>query len=158
MARYKMVNVAERPYLYTERSCSMDPGDISENMEIAFRTVGELIEEKGIADPGNALSVYYTHDAQTLTFRAGFLVSAEDAERAEGNVKAGVLPAGRVLNFIHRGPYAKLRDSYGEMMEYLEENGMTVGAPTWEIYLNEPDSVASEDELETDIYVSIEGA
>lgn len=158
MARYKMIDVAERPYLYTERSCSMDPGDISENMEIAFRTVGELIEEKGIADPGNALSVYYTHDAQTLTFRAGFLVSAEDAERAEGNVKAGVLPAGRVLNFIHRGPYAKLRDSYGEMMEYLEENGMTVGAPTWEIYLNEPDSVASEDELETDIYVSIEGA
>lgn len=158
MARYKMIDVAERPYLYTERSCSMDPGDISENMEIAFRTVGGLIEEKGIADPGNALSVYYTHDAQTLTFRAGFLVSAEDAERAEGNVKAGVLPAGRVLNFIHRGPYAKLRDSYGEMMEYLEENGMTVGAPTWEIYLNEPDSVASEDELETDIYVSIEGA
>lgn len=158
MARYKMIDVAERPYLYTERSCSMDPGDISENMEIAFRTVGGLIEEKGIADPGNALSVYYTHDAQTLTFRAGFLVSAEDAERAEGNVKAGVLPGGKVLNFMHRGPYAKLRDSYGEMMEYLENNGMTVGAPTWEIYLNEPDSVASEDELETDIYVSIEGA
>ncbi len=69
-----------------------------------------------------------------------------------------MLPAGKVLNFIHRGPYAKLRVSYGEMMKYLEENGMTVGAPSWEIYLNERDKVASEDELETDIYVTVEGA
>ena len=41
------------------------------------------------------------------------------------------------------------------MMEYLEENGMAVGAPTWEIYLNNPDSVTSKDELETDIYVTV---
>ena len=158
MANYKMVDVEEQPYLYNERSCSMDPADISKNMGSAFHTVGDLIEEKGIASVTNALSVYYTHDEQSMTFRAGFLVSAEDAQKAEGDVKSDILPAGKVLNFIHRGPYAKLRISYGEMMKYLEENGMTVGAPTWEIYLNDPDSVASEDELETDIYVTIDGA
>ncbi|MGI9628067.1 MAG: GyrI-like domain-containing protein, partial [Longimicrobiales bacterium] len=73
----------------------------------------------------------------------------------EGEVKADVLPAGEMLNFIHRGPYPKLRISYGEMMKYLDAKSMTVGAPTWEIYLNDPDSVSSEDELETDIYVTI---
>lgn len=157
MATYKMVDTEERPYVYTERSCSMDPGDISRNMGIAFRAVGDLIERKGIDSVTNALSVYDMHDAQTITFRAGFLVSTEDARKAEGDVKSGMLPAGKMLNFIHRGPYAKLRVSYGEMMEYLEENGMTVGAPTWEIYLNDADSVASEDELETDIFVTVEG-
>jgi effector-binding domain-containing protein len=69
-----------------------------------------------------------------------------------------VLPAGKVLNFLHRGSYAKLRISYGEMMTYLEDTGQAVGAPTWEIYLNDPDTVASEDELETDIYVTLAAA
>lgn len=134
----------------------MGPGDIGRNMEIAFRTVGEHVGKESIASVSRALSVYYSHDPQTMTFRAGFLVSAEDARKAEGEVKADVLPAGEVFNFIHRGSYAKLRVSYGDMMEYPENNGMTVGAPTWEIYLNDPDSIASEDELETDIYVTVE--
>jgi len=158
MTDYKMVDVEERPYLYAEGSSSMDPGDISRAMGRAFQSVGELIAKKGIASAGSPLSVYYTHDEQTMSFRAGFLVSAEDAQKAEGDVKADVLPAGRVLNFIHKGPYAKLRISYGEMMEYIEQNGMTVGAPSWEIYLNEPGDVSSEDELETDIYVTVSGA
>ena len=158
MAKYKIVEVAEQPYLYNERSCSMDPDDISKTMGIAFRTVGDLIEKKGIASVTKALSVYYTHDEYSMTFRAGFLVSEEDAMKAEGDVRSDKLPAGKVLNYIHRGPYAKLRVSYGEMMEYVEKNHMTVGAPSWEIYLNDPDSVASQDELETDIYVTVSQA
>ena len=156
MSNYKMVEVDGASYLYAERTCSTDPGDISRNMGIAFGTVGALVGTKRIASVGNALSVYYTHDPETMTFRAGFLVSDEDAAKAEGEVKAGALPAGEVLNFIHRGPYTNLRHSYGEMMKYLGERGMTVGAPSWEIYLNDPDSVSSEDELETDIYVTVE--
>ncbi len=156
MLDFKMVDVEERPYLYTERSCSMDPNDISQAMGLAFQTVGELVGEKGIKSVMHALSVYYTHDEETMTFRAGFLVAAEDAAKAEGDVKADVLPAGRALNFIHRGPYSKLRVSYGEMMEYLEKNGMTVGAPTWEVYIKDLDAVASEDDLETDVFVTVE--
>ena len=156
MAEYKMVEVEEKPYLYNERACSMNPDDVSHNMEIAFRTVAEFIDRNGIASMGKALSAYYTYDEEIMTFRAGFLVSAEDAQKAEGDVKADVLPAGRVLNFIHRGSYTTLRDSYGDMMRYLEANGIAVGAPTWELYLNNPDSVASEDDLQTDIYVTVE--
>lgn len=155
MPNYQMIDVREAPYLYTERTCSTDPADISRNMGIAFGTVGALLGRKGITSAGRPLSVYYTHDPETMTFRAGFLVSEEDAAKAEGEVGAGILPAGTVLNFIHRGPYAKLRVSYGEMMEYLAANEMTVGAPTWEIYLNDPDGVSSEDELETDCYVTV---
>ena len=158
MAEYRMVDVEEQPYLYCEGRCSMDPNDISKHMGIAFQTVGELIAKKGIKSATMPLSVYCDYDEQIMSFRAGFLVSAEDAKRAGGDVKSAVLPAGKVLNFIHRGPYAKLRESYGEMMQYLEDNGMTVGAPSWEVYLNEPGTVATEEDLETDIYVAVSGA
>jgi effector-binding domain-containing protein len=154
MADYKMIEVEETSYLYNERSCSMDPSDISQNMGVAFQNVLDFITKNDIVAVGKPLSVYYTYDETVMTFQAGFLVSAEDASKAEGEVKTGVLPAGKVLNFIHRGPYAKLRVSYGEMMRYLEEKGLAVGVPTWEVYLNEPDKVP-EEKLETDIYVTL---
>ena len=155
MANYQMVECKEQPYLYNARSCSMDPSDISKNMGLAFQAVGDLIARKGITSATKPLSVYYGYDPKIMTFRAGFLVSAEDAEKAEGDVKADVLPSGKVLNYIHKGPYAKLRVSYDAAMKYIDENGMTIGEPTWEIYLNEPDDVETEDELKTDIYITV---
>jgi effector-binding domain-containing protein len=98
------------------------------------------------------------YDPQIMTFRAGFLVSKEDAEKAEGDVKADVLPAGKVLNYVHEGPYAKLSVSYDEAMKYISQNGMIVGEPIWEIYLNEPDDVETEDELKTDICITVKDA
>ncbi len=136
----------------------MDPSDISKNMGDAFATVAEFAEKNGVSSLGVALSVYYTYDPAVMTFRAGFTVSAEDAEKAEGEVHADTLPADKALNFVHRGPYAKLRDSYAEMMTYIDQSGLEITAPTVEIYLNDPNVVADESELETDIYVSVKAA
>jgi effector-binding domain-containing protein len=59
-----------------------------------------------------------------------------------------------VLTFTHLGPYAGLRDSYGAMMGYLEENKLEMRAPTWEVYVNDPKEVP-EEELRTDVFVSL---
>jgi AraC family transcriptional regulator len=136
----------------------MDPDDISKNMGTAFSAVADFAEKHQLSSVGNALSVYYTYDPAVMTFRAGFIVSPEDAEKAEGDILADTLPAGEVLNFIHRGPYAKLRDSYAEMMAFIEENALKISAPTVEIYLNNPSQVADESELETDVYVGVKAA
>ena len=154
MLNIDMVEVHEAPYLYVERTCSMNPQDISRSMGMAFGTVASMLARKGIREVGRPLSVYYTHDEGSMTFRAGFLVSDEGASAAEGEVQAGVLPAGNVLNFVHYGPYSTLRVSYAEMMRHLDEKGLAVGAPTWEIYLNDPESVPAAN-LETDCYVTV---
>jgi effector-binding domain-containing protein len=39
-------------------------------------------------------------------------------------------------------------------MAWLEKEGLTLGAPTWEVYVNDPDSTP-EEELRTEIYVSL---
>jgi effector-binding domain-containing protein len=158
MAHYRTVECEEQPYLYNERSCSMDPSDISKSMGLAFQAVGDLIARQGITSAKKSLSVYYGYDPQILTFRAGFLVSSVDAMKAEGDVKADVLPTGQALNYIHEGPYAKLRDSYDEAMKYMAKNNMLIGEPTWEVYLNEPDEVETDDDLKTDIYITLKQA
>ena len=154
MPKFEMTDVEEVPYLYVERSCSMDPKEISAAMGQAFQTVMQFMRDREIEPAGKVMSVYYTYDPDTMRFRSGLSVSREDAARAEGEVKADVTPAGRVVTFIHTGPYSGLRDSYGEMMKYLDANALKIGAPTWEVYLNDPRTVP-EDELRTEIFMSL---
>lgn len=154
MPTFEMTDVEATPYLYEERSCSMDPEDIGRTMGEAFQSVMGFMQSHGIAPAGEVLSVYYTYDPEKMTFRAGVSVSADAMAKAEGAVKAAQTPAGRVLTFTHVGPYSGLRDSYSEMMTYLEKNELKIGAPTWEVYLNDPRAVP-EDELKTQVFVSL---
>jgi effector-binding domain-containing protein len=120
----------------------------------AYGDVMAFIQANGLTLTGPALSVYYAYDPNTVTFRAGFFVSAEDAKKASGDIRADVTPAGRVVNFMHEGPYSKLGESYNQLMGWLEKEGLSLGAPTWEVYVNDPDSTP-EEELRTDIYVTL---
>lgn len=158
MPDYRMKRVEEVPYLYVERSCSMDPSDIGRAMGTAFGTVAAFVGRKGLPGMGPPLSVYLEHDAETMHFRAGFIVSRGDVDAAEGEVRGDVLPAGEVLHFVHRGPYARLRDSYTDMMAHLEAHSLAIAAPTVEIYRNSPETVDSEEDLETDVYVAVSPA
>lgn len=154
MLSFQLKDVETASYLYEERSCSMDPDDISATMQKAFGNVMQFLKSHNIKPSGAPLSVYYTHDPNEMTFRSGCFVSEEDAVKAEGAIQSASTPAGEVLTFTHVGPYARLRNSYGEMMTYLEENGLKVGVPTWEVYVNDP-SVVPEEELRTDVFVSL---
>ena len=154
MPKFELTDVDEIPYLYAERSCSMDPADIGAAMAGAFHEVMDFLQSHDIQSTGKALSVYYTFDPNRMTFRAGLSVSADDAAKAEGTVMAGATPAGRVLSFTHLGPYAGLRDAYGEMMTFMQANDLKLGAPTWEVYVNNPETVP-EEELRTDVFVSL---
>ena len=154
MPEFQFVDVEEIPYFYQERSCGTAPEDINAAMGEAFQAVWDFLLASGVQTTGKALSVYYTYDPGKMTFRAGFSVDADARKKAKEPVRYDVTPAGRVLHFRHTGPYSKLRDSYGRMMAYMEQEGLKIGAPTWEVYLNDP-SKTPEDELLTDVFVSI---
>ncbi|OAO00022.1 hypothetical protein A8B75_19010 [Sphingomonadales bacterium EhC05] len=153
MLEFKLTNVEEQPYLYEERSCSRDPSDISATMGGAFQNVMDFLSSRQIS-PIQVLAVYYTYDPDRMSFRAGFTVSPDAVTKADGAVKAAVTPAGQVLTFTHVGPYSELRHSYGLMMEYIEKNGLKLGAPTWEIYVDDP-QVTPPEQLKTEIFVSL---
>ncbi|MCR9138462.1 MAG: GyrI-like domain-containing protein [Alphaproteobacteria bacterium] len=153
MLNFEMTDVEELPYLYVERSCSMDPSDISAAMGGAFDDVISFMQDRQIT-PGAALSVYTTYDPEVMSFRAGFSVSPEDAAKADAGIMAAATPAGRVLTFTHIGPYSELRKSYGKMMGHMDTKGLKPVAPSWEIYVNDP-ATTPPDKLETRAFVSV---
>ena len=154
MVDFIVTETAEMPYLYTERTTSMDPAEISEKMGAAFQQVWEFMNANAIEPTGAALSVYYDYSPDTMSFRAGFSISHEDMAKAGGDVKADKTPGGKALHFVHKGSYETLRHDYELMMEHLEENGLEASVPSWEIYLNSPDTTP-EDELLTECYLAL---
>lgn len=154
MPDFKTITVDEKPYLYAERTCSMDPAEISNHMGSAFQQVWGLMEAAGIVPAGPPLSVYHTYDPDTLSFRSGFPVARADMAKGEGEVKADVTPAGRVLHFVHKGPYATLRDDYDLTLQHMADNGLTMGVPSWELYINDPGDTP-EAELLTECYLTL---
>ncbi len=154
MADPVITYVDERDYIYVSRSSSMDPDDVSAAMGTAFRDVMAFCEANKITPAGAPLSVYYTYNPERLDFRSGVFVSPEDAAKAGGIVEAAKTPAARVLNYVHIGPYRELRNTYGMLMRYVEEQGLAFAAPTWEIYLDDPGSTP-EDKLRTDIFMAL---
>ena len=154
MPDFEMLQFPETPYVYVEGRSSMAPADISREMGSAFRTAWEAMQAAGIPPGGPALSVYHDYDPEEMRFRAGFVVNVADAPKAEAPLRADMLPAGEVLHFTHRGPYATLRDDYEKMMKHLSETGQAPGAPSWELYLNDPSDTPAED-LVTEVYVPL---
>lgn len=154
MPDFYMTRVDPRPYLYVEGHATMDPGAISDAMGDAFDEVMDFMDRHGIATEGPPLSVYHGYSPDEIAFRAGLLVTETDTRAATGDVLADRTPGGEVLHFTHTGPYATLRDSYATMMEYVASRGLQLGAPTWEIYVDDPETTPAH-RLRTEVYVTL---
>lgn len=140
-------------YIYVNREVPYGP-EVGPAMGSAFGEVFDFVGQNGLAPLAMPMSVYTGMDSEILRFQGGVIVSAEDAAKASGNIKAGELPAGDVLTTTHVGPYDNLGETHKAMWAYIAENGMEVAMPIWEIYVDDPENVAPED-LKTEIYCAL---
>lgn len=154
MTDYSIVQTSAQDYLYVDRTTPMEPAEIGKAMGEAFGAVMGFMQQKGIAPAGPALSVYDTYDPNEVSFRAGFFVAPADAAQADGEIIAGQTPATRALALTHVGPYSELHTTYDAMMAYMQAKGLEIGAPTWEIYVDDPDTTDPA-ELRTGIFVTL---
>ncbi|WP_421726253.1 GyrI-like domain-containing protein [Bauldia sp.] len=151
---FKHVETEEMPYLYVDGVSGRDPQAVSLAMGRAFRRLMDFFENRGIAPTGVPMSVYYNYDPNEMTFRAAIPVSATDATKADGDIKADITPATKALAFTHVGPYRDLGKCYESLMTYVEANKLEIAPPTWEAYVNDP-ADTPEDQLRTDIIASL---
>jgi len=154
MLEFNLVSVEQIPYIYQETTCRNDPQEIGDAMGKAFQAVWEFMQSSGVEGTGKVMAVYHTYDPETMTFRAGFSVKTDAADKIQPPIGFDTTPSGQVVYFQHKGAYEKLRDSYIEMETFLQNEGLKMAAPAWEIYLNDP-FVTPEEELLTDVFVAL---
>lgn len=102
----------------------------------AFAQTSAALQAQGIPPVGPPFGKYYGTPTDVVDVEAGFPVA--HAIEADGDVIPGWLPAGRVAEAVHVGPYDTMDKTYAEMTEYLAKAGLTPGAVMWESYLSDP--------------------
>jgi AraC family transcriptional regulator len=154
MPEFELIDISEKSYLFTTKTCSIAHEDISKQMGEALSEVWKFMQTEGIAPSGGAITVYCDHQSKRWAFRAGFSVRREYLSKSKGAIGGDVIPTGEYLHSVHKGPYRTLGDHYGLMTQYAENIGREVDGPTWEAYLNDPNEVPEQDLL-TEVFLAL---
>ncbi len=149
------VTLTPRPMVYVALSATMP--EIPVVMGRGFATLGAFIAASGVQPLGPPIALYHDWTGTTTAIDLGFPVSADDAAKAAGEVKAGTTPHGPALKTVHKGSYAGFGQTYADLEARITDAGIPQGARMWEVYLNGPDTTP-EDQLLTEIYTEVSAA
>lgn len=122
----------------------------------AFERLAAFLEGKHITGPDTMFLAVYHDDPETTPpteLRSDACFTVDESFQPEGEVNVMTIPSGTYAVYQHKGPYEDLGNAWGLFCgKLLPEAGFKVRqAPCFEVYLNDPASVAPS-ELLTDIY------
>lgn len=102
--------------------------------------IGEVLalRAQGIAPAGPLFSHHARRPTDTFEFAVG--VPVGQAVSPVGRVEAGTLPAVRVARATYAGGYEGLGGAWGELLAWVEGEGLNSRDDLWECYLHGPES------------------
>jgi effector-binding domain-containing protein len=139
-----------------------DPPAIAAAMDQTFGRLMAFIGRHALRPAGPPRTIYTAYGPAGIKFTVALPVAAPPATPIEsGPGSVGSLAGGKALRFTHRGPYASLAATYGQITEFLKAKGLMRSEadwaqymPMWEEYLNDPQTTP-EAELLTYIYLPV---
>ena len=143
------------------RSAS-DPASIGQAMEGTFAKLGAFMEAQAVVPAGPPRAIYMSYGPEGTEFIVALPLREAPGEPVEGGeVFIDELPGGQALRFTHRGPYAELMGTYGQITAFMQSKGLMESeadwaryTPMWEEYVTDPRTTA-ESELVTHIYLPV---
>jgi effector-binding domain-containing protein len=121
----------EQPYLAIRGRARDEPGYRSA-VDRAFPLLFSHLADRGLAPAGPAVFRYLVVDETTVPAAdpppAEFDVAVPTAVAVDGDgeIRAGVLPAGRWAVTLHRGGYGTLPDAHGVTHTWVAEEGLRI--------------------------------
>lgn len=139
--------LTETPILFSRKRIRHDEiaAAISELLPAVYR----FIVQNGIPMAGQPLCRYRDWGPGGGILEAGMPVGSP--AEGEGDVLAGMLPAGPAASTVHRGPYEGLPGAHAAIEDWLEENGLRANGDAWEVYVTDPGEVPNPEEWRTEV-------
>ena len=142
----EVVEMAAQPALVVETECDLEA--ISETLAVCFGKVYTHITQNGGMPEGMPFMRYL---AMTDT---GFHIQAGMPSQlaGEGEIAAIQLPGGKLATTLFLGPYHEVGPAWDELHAWAEARGFDkMGG--WDLYENDPSTVADESEIRTRLYL-----
>ncbi|MBF6191687.1 GyrI-like domain-containing protein [Nocardia sp. CDC186] len=130
------------------------PARLRDFFDRSFRILPEIVAGQGAKIEGPAFCVYREESEAALDLEVGFAV--DRGLRAERDVRAGRLPAGRVARVVHAGGFDGLAAAWENLRSWIDQQGLAVGPLRWEVYLSRPAPDLDPAELRTELNWPVE--
>lgn len=144
----QLVKMPGETWAYVTRPSGFDGKQLNEAIQDAFEDLTERIVRAGVRAHGQPRARFRYRNCGQAGFDIGFPIDASDETRARAaGLCTGVTVSGDAMIHIHRGPYARLGDSYRQMQQEFSKKGLKAGEDVWEFYLNDPDHCQPKDLL-----------
>ena len=151
-AKFEIKNVKVQKGLVIKADIPIS--EIGPKMGEIYSQLFEYMETNNITPAGPPFTVYYSFDPEGNTvFEAG--VPVKDKVKGSGDIAYKEYDEMKVVSTLYVGAYENMMPIYTAMETYLKDNKLESTGSSWEIYLTDPDEVASPDENQTLIYFPI---
>ncbi len=117
-----------------------------------YMRIAQYLQEIGEQPAGVPYTAYFNLDMQNMEIEIGFPVSKPLPDTEQ--IKAGELPAGKVVSASYKGPYSAMESGYNEIFKFIAEKGFQPKGVYYEYYFNSPKDVP-ESELLTKIIIPL---
>ncbi len=115
------VTLAAQSVVYI--SSHADSDDVYTALVASLRKLRAYLDKEGVAPIGPAIARYTDGGENGFEFEAGYPVAQVPKDLPQGDIAAGEVPGGKALDFVHRGSFAKIDETYSAIDDYFRTRG-----------------------------------
>lgn len=120
-----------------------------------FAEVGQYLGKDAANLTGGPFALYHKWDTENKITKVSIALPVNSELAGNERVVKGMTYDGLVLKGIHMGDYAKTGDLHMAMDAHANANNFEIVGAPWEVYANDPTTVADTSEWITEIYYPV---
>jgi effector-binding domain-containing protein len=146
-------DLGERPVLSVVDSCSF--ADIDKKMAQVFGEIMALQKSSKFVQIGAPVSIYRKWDEARQFAVFENCIPVKESVPVKGRVQFKVIPAGKAITAMVKGPYSQLYQVYMEMDEYVKDFKLVEASGPMEEYIIGPGIEPDSSKWQTVIYFPV---
>ena len=141
-----------KPIVYLKGTANWDSA--YETITNSLKSLKAYIDKEGLKADGAPMTIFTSTDDTGFQFEAAMPIAEPSKNPPKGDIAVGTSPQGRALEFVHRGAYDAMDNTYEAITNYLDEKRLEAKDLFIEQYVTDPLST-DEDHLVINVYVMI---
>ncbi len=141
-----------KPIVYVKGTGNWD--NAFETITKSLKSLKAYIDKEGLKTDGPAMTIFTSTDDTGFQFEAAIPIAEPPKNPPHGDIAVGTSPQGRALEFVHRGSYDAMDNTYEAITNYLDEKRLEAKDMFIEQYVTDPLST-NEDHLVVHVLVMI---
>jgi effector-binding domain-containing protein len=146
------VTLEPKTFIYMKGTATWETA--FETLVEAFKTITSYMEKQKITASDKPLAIYTQTDESGFQYQVGIPIAEAPKNPPRGDLAVAKTPAGKMLQFVHRGSYDAMDTTYEAITNYLDEKRLESEDMFIEEYVTDP-LKTPEDKLVVNVYVPL---